>query len=115
MKKINILLGALLLSLTGCSNGPQADTSSIKVMCPKGAPSLAFYNKTNNLTTGGAAEVKPELLKSDYDFVVFDFYNGLKLQKANEGHYSYLQKERRSLDLQKILCQVSPLITFIAN
>ena len=85
MKKLILMMTLGGLLLTSCGNS--VDTSGLKVISPTGAPALAFYNKATQLTTGGAAEVKPELLKSNYDFVVFDFYNGLKIQKEKQGHY----------------------------
>lgn len=109
--------GALLLSLAACGNTPVSSenpssenpssqnsseesesvvtssietrpTSDLKIISPTGAPTLAFYNKVNQLSTNSTPTlVAAQLTQDNYDAVVFDFYNGLKNQKANSGHY----------------------------
>lgn len=103
MKKSLLLLtlGALLVSCGGVNPSSETsqgsvlpsseapiDTSSIRVISPTGAPTLALYNKIEQLTTNSVpTNVAAQLLADNYDAVVFDFYNGLKSQKANSGHY----------------------------
>lgn len=92
MKKSLLLLtlGVLLVSCGGGAPSSETpkDTSSIRIISPTGAPTLALYNKVNQLTTNSTpTNVAAQLLADNYDVVVFDFYNGLKSQKANNGHY----------------------------
>lgn len=64
------------------------DTSDIRIIAPTGAPTLALYNKIDQLTTNSTpSNVGAQLQADNYDAVVFDFYNGLKSIKNNNGHY----------------------------
>lgn len=80
MKKSLCLLSLLVpLSCMACS---PVDYSSIKIICPTGAPSLAFYKETQNPnfeTNSVASNVIAQLNKSsDYDLVVIETVNGIK-------------------------------------
>ena len=114
MKKLLTLLTVSVLALTGCSldddddssspisyeedsselssekeSEPEYyDTSDIQVLSPKGGPAVAFYNKAVQLTsTGEPTTIPGQFLADNYDAVVFDFYNGLKANKAKGGHF----------------------------
>lgn len=82
MKKILVVL---LLLLCGCSS----DNGELSVVCPSGAPSLAFYNELHNdsFHTGDAQSILPEL-KSDVgsDIVVIDTVNGIKALNAGANY-----------------------------
>ncbi len=96
MKK-NVLmpLFAAALLLTSCGNADnnkstsEVDNYQPTIMTPSGAPAICFYDQGNNnkFSAEEATNVKAELLKNDTDLVVFDFYNGLKLIKANNAKY----------------------------
>ena len=76
MKRILSLL--LVLMLVGCSTKQE---KPIKIVCPSGAPSLAFYNEINNdlFSTGDAASILPELKgENGSDIIVIDTINGIK-------------------------------------
>ena len=45
MKKNKLLISVLVLSLTSCGT---LDTSSLKIVTPTGAPSIAFYKEVGN-------------------------------------------------------------------
>ena len=86
MKKIICLL--LVLSLFGCANNSQNEEINIdnlSIVCPSGAPSLAFYDELDNdkFATSDAASIMPEL-KSDKgsDIIVIDTINGIKAINA---------------------------------
>ena len=75
----------LLVSCNGKKNG--GDEGSLKIVCPSGAPALAFYDQGNNPdfeTKGKPNLVLAELQKNDYDVVIFDSINGLKSIKSHE-------------------------------
>lgn len=87
MKK-HLLLLTLPMMLASCNQ--KVDTSSLTIISPSGAPCLALYNYaiTGQLTTNSnAPSVGAQLLNDQYDVVVFDFLNGLKRLKTNNGHY----------------------------
>ena len=85
MKKYLLLLGVLGMSLSACS---QVEPATLRIISPTGAPTLALYNHISELTTNSTPTlVAAELTKDNYDAVVFDFYNGLKALKNNNGHY----------------------------
>lgn len=83
MKKLLVLL--LALTLIGCSSNNNeeetVDIDNLSIVCPAGAPSLAFYGELNNdkFATSDAASIMPEL-KSDNgsDVIVIDTVNGIK-------------------------------------
>ena len=75
----------LPLLLISCS---KADTSSIKILCPSGAPSLAFYTLAANekfVTTNNTTDIPKELGQNNYDCVVFDSINGLNVLKKGSN------------------------------
>ena len=88
MKKIFLLL-IPALALTGCIDrntnsldSGDVDTSSLKIICPTGAPAFAFYNhanndnfETNNVPSNIVAMLSPT---SDKDIVVIDTVSGIK-------------------------------------
>ncbi len=75
----------LLVSCNGNKNS--GDEGSLKIICPSGAPALAFYDQGNNPdfeTKKQPAMVSAELQKNDYDVVVFDSITALKTIKSHE-------------------------------
>ena len=79
MKKNKLLLSVLLLSLTSC--GP-VDTSSLKIVTPTGAPSIAFYKEVGNTnfeTNSTPSNIVAMMTStSDKDIVVIDTVSGIK-------------------------------------
>ena len=79
MKKNKLLISVLLLSLTSC--GP-VDTSSLKIVTPTGAPSIAFYievGNTNFETNSTPSNIVAMMTSSsDKDIVVIDTVSGIK-------------------------------------
>lgn len=81
MKKTLLLIPIILLSSCGENN-------SIKIICPKGAPSIAFYNysKDSNFETNDQPTNIVSFLRnnSPYDAVIIDTITGIKsIQKDN--------------------------------
>lgn len=80
MKK-QILLLIPLMMLTGCKK----DTSKLKIVCPTGAPAIAFYkeNSNPNFETNGVPSNIVSMMNenSDKDLVVIDTVSGLKAIK----------------------------------
>lgn len=73
MKKRYLLL--TLLYLTSCN----VDHSSLKIICPTGAPSLAFYNTLNFETNSTPSNIVSMMNgNSNYDVVVIDTVSGIK-------------------------------------
>lgn len=76
MKKKYILL--TILCLTSCN----VDHSSLKIVCPTGAPSLAFYNNVDNVNfeTNSTPSNIVAMMNgtSSYDVVVIDTVSGIK-------------------------------------
>ena len=76
MKKYSVLLLSLLL--TSCN----VDSSSLKIISPTGAPTLAFYNHSNNVnyeTNSTPSNIVSMMSSSsDYDIVVIDTVSGIK-------------------------------------
>lgn len=101
MKLTKLLLVLTALGLSACGSTPASssqssssesapDTSKIKIIAPSGAPTLAFYNKIDQLTTSSAtATVRSQLQTNDYDVVVFDFKTGLDDIKNSNGTSNY--------------------------
>ena len=86
IKKIALL--SCIPLLVACS--PHKDPEMLKIICPTGAPALAFFDEGNNpnfVTNSTPTLVAAELQKNEYDVVVFDAVNGLKSIKKNEGNY----------------------------
>lgn len=76
--------------LTGCRGNDATIENWEKTYSPAGAPAIAFYDqaKTGLFETNTTpANVLAQLQADNYGMVVFDFYNGLKSLKANDGHY----------------------------
>lgn len=85
MKKILALL-TVLFSLCACASKEE----NIKIVCPSGAPSLAFYTEINNenFFTADASSILPELKgKGNSDIVVIDTINGIKALNAGSNYY----------------------------
>lgn len=92
MKKIIYLL-IVLLMLSACQKKEEVnvpiDLSDVKVLCPSGAPSLAFYNEVDNanFSTGDAASILPELKgNGDSDIIVIDTVNGIKALNSGSNY-----------------------------
>ena len=83
MKKIILIL--LAICLFGC----QKQDKELSVVCPSGAPSIAFYNEIDNESfhTADAASILPEL-KGDNgsDIIVIDTVNGIKALNAGANY-----------------------------
>jgi hypothetical protein len=94
MKKILSIL--LILALfCGCASKQEevvdedVDLSSTKILCPAGAPALAFYKEAanENFSTGDASSILPELKGSgDVDIIVIDTVNGIKALNAGANY-----------------------------
>lgn len=94
MKKILYML-LVLFVLCGCGAKGGAepsdpiDLSETKILCPSGAPSLAFYTEASNgnFSTGDAASILPELKgNSDTDIIVIDTVNGIKALNSGSNY-----------------------------
>lgn len=79
MKKNKLLISVLLLSLTSCGT---VDTSSLKIVTPTGAPSIAFYKEVGNAnfeTNSTPSNIVAMMTSSsDKDIVVIDTVSGIK-------------------------------------
>ena len=91
MKKIRTIVVALAtLVLTACGgSNPKADDFELKIIAPKGAPSLAFYDKAAdaNFVTSDGAHIKSEFGQKNYGMVVMEFYTGLRTIKKSNSNY----------------------------
>lgn len=79
MKKSLIILIALLL--VGCSNSNIQEDRPLSIVCPSGAPSLAFYNYVDSdyFNTADAQNIIAELnSESGSDIVVIDTISGIR-------------------------------------
>ena len=77
-------------SSSNTSSQPQVIENYMKAISPSGAPAIAFYDQGNSgtfETNQTPSNVLAQLSQDNYGMVVFDFYNGLKNLKANQGHY----------------------------
>ena len=86
-KNIIATLSVLTLALTACN---ATEDNYKRAISPSGAPAIAFYDQTKTdyfETNSTPANVLAQLQADNYGMVVFDFYNGLKSLKANQGHY----------------------------
>lgn len=84
MKKIISIL--LVLLLVGCTSSQE---KQLKVVCPSGAPSLAFYSEINNelFSTGDAQSIIPELKgENGSDIIVIDTVNGIKALNSGSDY-----------------------------
>ncbi|MCQ2087556.1 MAG: hypothetical protein MJZ37_05765 [Bacilli bacterium] len=84
MKNKLLVLATISLLSTGCSRVEFIE-STVKVICPTGAPAVAFYNHASdeNFETNGAPANILSFLNasSPYDVVVIDTVSGLKAIK----------------------------------
>ena len=96
MKKLmKVLLGGLLtLTLAGCST--HKESYSVKILCPTGAPTLAFVSEYENIMENGRIdfvkgtnELIAEFSKvdSDYDIIVAPINLGTKLIEKGQTSY----------------------------
>lgn len=88
-----LLAGALL---TGCSTSTTTEKKDYKVLCPSGAPTLAFLSTYEEISENGCFDVTEgtdqlvaELSKKDseYDIIVAPVNLGTKLISANKSEY----------------------------
>jgi hypothetical protein len=74
--------------LVSCKGGKaNEEEGALKILCPSGAPSLAFYDQGNNPNFETKKQpnlVLAELQKNDYDIIVFDSITALKTIKSHE-------------------------------
>lgn len=87
-KKLLVATSLLTMALTACNT--QTIQNWEKTISPSGAPAIAFYDQASTgkfETNATPTNVLAQLQADNYGMVVFDFYNGLKSLKANEGHY----------------------------
>ena len=89
MKKVLPLLSTLAL-LAGCANkGPS--NLEVSVLCPTGAPALAFYNyatDTNFETNSNASEgILPLMLKGEKDVVILPTNAGVQAVTKKNAPY----------------------------
>lgn len=79
MKKSFAYLFACLGVITSCGND---DTSQLKILCPTGAPSVAFYqyaDQDNFSTNSAPSNIVHEMTSSSpYDLIVIDTVSGMK-------------------------------------
>ena len=99
MKKIIKYLLCLMMIFTmiGCSNTETKDKSNtVKILCPAGAPSLAFVSEYENISkkgkidfVDGSDQLVAELSKdsSDYDIIVAPINLGAKLIASEQTDY----------------------------
>lgn len=81
MKKSIIVL--VLLLLFGCSSQKKGDLS---IVCPSGAPSIAFYNRPE-FNSADASSIIPELRgNGGSDIIVIDTVNGLRALKEGSNY-----------------------------
>lgn len=105
MKKFKTLIIAALASLALVACGPSNPSSSdnpspstptpsednyqVKILAPKGAPSLAFYDMAadDNFETAEASHIKEEFGQKNYDMIVMEFFTGLNTVKKSNSNY----------------------------
>lgn len=94
MKKILGVVLAMVMMLTGCAKEPAQTT--FNVLCPTGAPTLAWLSTYEEITTEGKFDVVAgadmlvaELAKvdSEYDIIVAPVNAGMKLITAGKSTY----------------------------
>lgn len=98
MKKILKCFTCLLLTMTilsGCSKTTD-DSNTVKILCPVGAPSLAFVSEYENINkegkidfVDGSDQLVAELAKNDseYDIIVAPINLGAKLIESEQTDY----------------------------
>ena len=93
MKKVLGLLLAMVMMLTGCTTSEPQQTT-FNVLCPTGAPTLAWLSTYEEITetgkfdvTEGTDQLIAELSKSDseYDIIVAPVNVGVKLISAGKS------------------------------
>lgn len=96
MKRLikQLLCMMMVFALAGCTS---SDTpSKVKILCPAGAPSLAFVSEYENINKNGkidfvdgSDQIVAELSKnnSDYDIIVAPINLGAKLIAGNQTEY----------------------------
>lgn len=97
MKRIikYVVVLMMIVSLVGCSQNKKKETS-LTILCPTGAPSLAFVSEYDNITKNGRLElvegsdvITAELVKrdSEYDIIVAPINLGAKLIETKQTDY----------------------------
>ena len=95
MKKILKVALAAMMLLTGCAKEPEQTT--FNVLCPTGAPTLAWLSTYEEITaegkfdvTEGSDQLVAELTKADseYDIIVAPVNAGMKLISAGKSTYT---------------------------
>lgn len=98
MKKLIKICLALLMPLTivGCSSSQNDESASVKILCPSGAPALAFVSEYENIVKEGKIDfvdgsdmLMAELVKDDseYDMIVAPINIGAKLLSQKQTNY----------------------------
>lgn len=98
MKKLIKYLLCLMMAfvITGCSTSSKDESSTVKILCPVGAPALAFVSKYENINKNGkidfvdgSDQLVAELSKnnSDYDIIVAPINLGAKLLADKQSDY----------------------------
>ncbi|MFQ6794095.1 hypothetical protein [Thomasclavelia sp.] len=86
----------LLLAIAGCTGGSSDESDSVKILCPTGAPSLAFVSEYENITkegkidfVDGSDQLVAELSKDDseYDIIVAPINLGANLISNKQTDY----------------------------
>ena len=86
----------LLLAIVGCTGGSSDESDSVKILCPTGAPSLAFVSEYENITkegkidfVDGSDQLVAELSKDDseYDIIVAPINLGANLISNKQTDY----------------------------
>lgn len=75
----------LVLILSSCKNN-----NDLNIICPMGAPAITLvdYAKSGNVEiTNTASNVKSAFATANYDIIIFDAINGLKLIKTQNAKY----------------------------
>lgn len=84
------IISPLFLTISLLASCKSNNNVELKIISPSGAPSAIFYDYSLNdnfETNSTPANVGAQLQANNYDVVVFDFYNGLKSIKKNNGNY----------------------------
>ena len=85
MKKKFLMILPLILAATACNN----NSSDLKVLCPTGAPALAFYNyaNTNTFETNGSpANIVSTMTDNGNDVIVIDTVSGVKAVQSGSPY-----------------------------
>lgn len=98
MKKLSMLCISvcLFITLIGCQQTKQDDSDSVTILCPVGAPALAFVSEYENITKKGKIDfvdgsdtLVAELVKKDseYDIIIAPINLGAKLIQEKQSDY----------------------------